>query len=52
MTRHQGLERRGVLSEDEPLKQLRIGESRDGPIRPEASNLPQCSSQRADGYVS
>ena len=42
MMRHQGLECRGVVPGDEALEQLRIGESRDGPIRQEAVDLPHC----------
>ena len=52
MTRHQGLERRGVMPGDEALEQLRIGESRDGSARDEAVDLPQYGAQRLDGHVS
>ena len=52
VTRHQGLERRGVMPGDEALEQLRIGEARDGPIRQQAVDLPQCGAERLDGHVS
>jgi hypothetical protein len=52
VTRHQGLERLGVVTRDEALEQLRIGEGRDGPILQEAADLPQYGAERLDGYSS
>jgi hypothetical protein len=40
------------LSDDEAIKQLRIGEPGDCPIRPEAFDLRHCDDWRLDGYVS
>ncbi len=37
---------RGIVPGDEALEQLRIGESRDGSIRQEAIDLPQCRAER------
>jgi hypothetical protein len=50
--RHQGLERRGIPPGGEALEQLRVGESRDDPIREQVVDPPQRGAQRFDGRVS
>jgi hypothetical protein len=52
MMRHQGFERCGVVSRDEALEELRIAKPCEGSIRPEVSDLVECSASRFDGRVS